>query len=34
VLALMSADDAGAILDAAPTAFVAQVTQENPQLKR
>ena len=34
VLALMSPDDAGAILDAVPPAFAAQVTQENPQLKR
>jgi len=34
VLALMSPDDAGSILDAVPPAFAAQVTQENPSLKR
>ncbi|MGB6985086.1 MAG: hypothetical protein WBD74_03820 [Candidatus Aquilonibacter sp.] len=34
VLALMSPDDAGAILDAVPAAFAAQLTQENPTLKR
>jgi flagellar motility protein MotE (MotC chaperone) len=34
VLALMSPDDAGAILDAVPPAFAANVTQENPALKR
>ncbi len=34
VLALMSPDDAGAILDAVPPAFAAQLTQENPSLKR
>jgi flagellar motility protein MotE (MotC chaperone) len=34
VLALMSPDDAGAILDAVPPAFAANVTQENPVLKR
>ncbi len=33
VLALMSPDDAGSILDAVPPAFAAQVTQENPSLK-
>jgi flagellar motility protein MotE (MotC chaperone) len=33
VLALMSPDDAGAILDAVPPAFAAQLTQENPGLK-
>ena len=34
VLALMSADDAGAILDSVPPKFAAEVTQENPGLKR
>ncbi|HTU71473.1 MAG TPA: hypothetical protein VMF11_14310 [Candidatus Baltobacteraceae bacterium] len=34
VFALMSPDDAGAILDALPAAFAAQLTQENPELKR
>jgi flagellar motility protein MotE (MotC chaperone) len=34
VLGLMSPDDAGSILDAVPPAFAAQVTQENPSLKR
>ena len=34
VLALMSADDAGAILSSVPPAFAAQLTQENPGLKR
>ena len=34
VLAMMSADDAGAILDALPAAYAAQLTQENPQLRR
>ncbi len=34
VLAVMSPDDAGAILDAVTPAFAAQVTQENPSLKR
>ncbi len=34
VLALMSPDDAGSILDAVPPAFAAQLTQENPTLKR
>jgi len=34
VLGLMSADDAGAILDQVPPAFAARVTQENPGLKR
>lgn len=34
VLALMSPDDAGAILDAVPPTFAAQLTQENPSLKQ
>ncbi len=34
VLAQMSPDAVGAILDAVPAAFAAQLTQENPQLKR
>lgn len=33
VMALMSPDDAGAILDALPAAFAAQLTQENPELR-
>lgn len=34
VLAQMSPDDVGAILDALPPAVAARLTQENPQLKR
>jgi len=34
VLALMSPDDAGAILDAVTPTFAAQLTQENPSIKR
>jgi flagellar motility protein MotE (MotC chaperone) len=34
VLAQMPPDAVGAILDAVPAAFAAQLTQENPQLKR
>ena len=33
VLAQMSPDAVGAILDAVPATFAAQLTQENPQLK-
>jgi flagellar motility protein MotE (MotC chaperone) len=34
IFALMSSDAAGAILDALPPAYAAQLTQENPELKR
>jgi flagellar motility protein MotE (MotC chaperone) len=34
VMQYMSADDVGAILDALPPAFAAQLTQEHPELKR
>jgi flagellar motility protein MotE (MotC chaperone) len=34
VLALMSPDAVGAILDALPAGFAAQLTQENPELRR
>ena len=34
VLSQMSPDAVGAILDAVPATFAAELTQENPQLKR